>query len=133
VTNCEFNLRSRNELLLSCKIATPFFATLAQQGSLEYPLFGLSLTRNTSGTLSIGMIYCLCSISEYPSVTITGAVDATVVANVSAISWHDVVPFSPFGSENNVSSYLQWTIVLDGFSVCASSCRFGPFADMCDR
>ncbi|KAF8071741.1 aspartic peptidase A1 [Lyophyllum atratum] len=79
--------------------STPFLVSLAQQGLLEYPLFGLSLTRNASGTLTIG------------------AVDASVVKNASLISWNHVVDFAPFGAESNVSSYLQWTIPMSGFSV----------------
>lgn len=79
--------------------ATPFFSTLAQQGQLDYPLFGLSLTRNTTGTLSIG------------------AIDSSVVTNLSHIGWNEVVPFSPFGSESNKSSYLQWAISLSSFGV----------------
>lgn len=77
--------------------STPFFVTLAQQGLLDYPLFGLSLTRNTSGTLSIG------------------AVDSSVVTNASLISWNNVAEFSPFGAESNVSSYLQWAIPIANF------------------
>ncbi|KAH9068324.1 acid protease [Lactarius deliciosus] len=64
--------------------ATPFFPQLAQQGLLDYPLFGVNLKRNGSaGSLSLG------------------AVDSTIVTNVSLIEWHEVVPFEPFGSENN--------------------------------
>ncbi|KAI0077907.1 acid protease [Panus rudis PR-1116 ss-1] len=74
--------------------ATPFFATMAQRGQLDYPLFGLSLTRNSSGTLALG------------------AVDGSVVTNASLIDWNEVVPFAPFGSESNTTSYLQWTIPL---------------------
>ncbi|OBZ72451.1 Aspartic protease [Grifola frondosa] len=49
--------------------ATPIFATMAQQGQLDYPLFGLSLTRNGSGTLAFG------------------AIDASVVVNRSLIDY----------------------------------------------
>lgn len=35
-------------------VATPFFSTLAEQGVLDYPVFGLSLTRNATGTLTLG-------------------------------------------------------------------------------
>lgn len=79
--------------------STSFFANLSQQGLLEYPLFAFSLTRNLSGSLSIG------------------AVDASVVVNASQIGWNKVAPFPPFGSENNISSYFQWAIPLSGFSV----------------
>ena len=35
-------------------LATPFFSTMAQNGQLDYPLFGLSLTRDDSGSLAFG-------------------------------------------------------------------------------
>ncbi|KAF8227298.1 acid protease [Tricholoma matsutake] len=82
---------------LSVTNSTPFFVTLAQQGLLDYPLFGLSLTRNASGTLSMG------------------AVDSSVVTNASLINWNNVAEFSPFGAESNVSSYLQWAIPMSSF------------------
>lgn len=78
--------------------SAPFFARLAQEGLLDYPLFGLSLTRNDTGTLAIG------------------AIDGTVVTNVSRVVWNKVVEFSPFGSESNSSSYLQWVIPMSSFS-----------------
>ncbi|TFK40330.1 acid protease [Crucibulum laeve] len=79
--------------------STPFFANLAQQGLLEYPLFAVSLTRNATGSLSIG------------------AIDASIVTNASRISWNRVAQFPPFGAENNASSYLQWVIPLSAFAV----------------
>ncbi|KAF8920307.1 aspartic peptidase domain-containing protein [Mucidula mucida] len=79
--------------------STPFFVQLAQQGHLDYPLFGLSLTRNSSGTLTLG------------------AIDASVVTNVSAIGWHPVVEFAPIGNDNNSSSYLQWATPFTSFAV----------------
>ncbi|KAI0747287.1 acid protease [Irpex lacteus] len=79
---------------------TPFFATMAQRGQLAYPLFGLSLTLNSSGSLTLG------------------AVDGSVVTNLSLIQWNEVVPFAPLlGSAGNTSSYLQWTIPLSGIQV----------------
>lgn len=78
---------------------SPFFATLASKGLLEYPLFGLSLTRNSTGTL------------------VLGAIDSSVVTNVSHVGWNKVAQFPPFGVENNVSSYLQWTIPLTAVAV----------------
>jgi hypothetical protein len=86
-------------VLTLCALATPFVPTLAEQGKISYPLFGLGLTRNTTGTLSIG------------------AIDSSVVKNVSDIAWNQVVPFAPFGSESNSSSYLQWAIHLSSFGV----------------
>ena len=35
-------------------LATPFFSTLAEQGILDCPIFGLSLTRNATGTFALG-------------------------------------------------------------------------------
>lgn len=78
---------------------TPFFATMAQRGQLEYPLFGLSLGLNTSGSLTFG------------------AVDGSVVDNITSIVWNEVMPFAPFGTESNTTSYLQWAIPLGGISV----------------
>ncbi|KAG6333273.1 hypothetical protein ID866_5815 [Astraeus odoratus] len=42
-----------SEIYATAANATPFFATLASQGILGYPLFGLSLTRNSSGTITL--------------------------------------------------------------------------------
>lgn len=75
-------------------LGTPFIASLVQKGLLSYPLFGLSLTRNDSGTLTLG------------------AVDSTVVTDPGKITLHEVVQFAPFGHERNVSGYLQWAIAL---------------------
>ncbi|KAI0342755.1 acid protease [Trametopsis cervina] len=73
---------------------TPFLATVAQRGQLAYPLFGLSLTLNSSGSLTL------------------------VVSNISLIHWTEVVPFAPLlGSAGNTSSYLQWAIPLSGIQV----------------
>ncbi|KAJ7903534.1 aspartic peptidase A1 [Mycena olivaceomarginata] len=79
--------------------STPFFPALAQQGVLDYPLFGLSLTNDASGSLSFG------------------AIDTTIVKNVSKIGWNPVVEFSPVGAESNASSYLHWVTPLSAFSV----------------
>ncbi|KAH9838252.1 acid protease [Rhodofomes roseus] len=75
--------------------ATPIFASAASRGLLNYPLFGLSLRKNGTGSLTLG------------------AIDASVVTNRSAIEWHDVVPFAPFnGTNDTTASYLQWAIEL---------------------
>ncbi|KDR76212.1 hypothetical protein GALMADRAFT_247475 [Galerina marginata CBS 339.88] len=79
--------------------SSSIFAALASQGLLEYPLFAFSLTRNSTGTLTLG------------------AVDSSVVTNVSRIGWNKVAQFPPFGAENNMSSYLQWAIPLTGIAV----------------
>ncbi|KAM5535927.1 hypothetical protein V8D89_010367 [Ganoderma adspersum] len=80
--------------------ATPFFASLSQNGSLDYPVFGLSLTRDTGGSLTFG------------------AIDGSVVANRSLIEFNEIVPFAPFqGLGGNATSYLQWALVLEGISV----------------
>jgi hypothetical protein len=86
--------------------STPFFAGLAQDGLIDYPLFGFSLTRNTSGSLTIG------------------AIDSSVVTNASEINWNNVVEFPPFSMESNTSSYLQWAIPISGFAV--DSVRLNP-------
>ncbi|KAJ7637731.1 aspartic peptidase domain-containing protein [Mycena polygramma] len=86
--------------------STPFFPSLAQRGILDYPLFGLSLTRNTTGSLSLG------------------AIDTSIVTNVSKVGWNKIVEFSPIGSESNVSSYLHWVTPLAAFTV--GSTRISP-------
>ncbi|KZT22353.1 acid protease [Neolentinus lepideus HHB14362 ss-1] len=88
--------------------ATPFFATLSQEGLVNYPLFGLSLTRNTSGTLSLG------------------AIDASIVENTNNIEWSEVVAFSPFGTERNTTSYLQWAIPMADILVNGSAITPSP-------
>lgn len=82
---------------------TPFFSSLARRGIVDYPIFGIYLTRNASGTLSFG------------------ALDSNVVKNVSNIEWHYVVPFAPEGASNNVSSYLYWALELSSISVNGTS------------
>ncbi|CAE6465155.1 unnamed protein product [Rhizoctonia solani] len=79
-------------------IAVPPVARLAQQGLLSYPMFGLSLRKNDTGTLSLG------------------AIDADVVKNQSLIAWHDVAPF-PILPNDNSSIYLQWAIHLSGVAI----------------
>ena len=46
-----------------------------------------------------------------------GAIDSSVVGNLSSVEWHYVVPFAPEGASNNVSSYLFWTLQLSSISV----------------
>ncbi|KAI5989635.1 acid protease [Pisolithus orientalis] len=92
-----------SEIYASTANATPFFATLASQGILQYPIFGLSLTRNATGTLALG------------------AIDVSVVQNVSNIIWNEVVPFSPIGTQTNTSGYFYWSIYMTGFSVNGTS------------
>ncbi|GJJ08689.1 hypothetical protein Clacol_002908 [Clathrus columnatus] len=81
--------------------ASPFVPALVERGVLDYPLVGLSLTYDTSGTLSFG------------------AIDKSVVPNVSLISWHAVEPFSPLPGQNASTTplYLDWVIPLDGIVV----------------
>ncbi|QRW18022.1 aspartyl protease [Rhizoctonia solani] len=79
-------------------IAVPPVARLAQQGLLSYPMFGLSLRKNDTGTLSLG------------------AIDSDVVKNQSLISWHDVAPFPTLPNDNS-SIYLQWAIHLAGVAI----------------
>ena len=46
-----------------------------------------------------------------------GAVDSTIVKNVSLIEWMEVAPFEPVGNESNVSSYLEWAIPISTLTV----------------
>jgi hypothetical protein len=46
-----------------------------------------------------------------------GAVDSTIVSNVSLIEWIEVAPFEPVGIESNVSSYLEWAIPISTITV----------------
>ncbi|KAL1679441.1 aspartic peptidase domain-containing protein [Schizophyllum commune] len=91
----------RLSTIANSKVAnsTPFFPTLAQQGNLTYPLFGLSLTYNNSGTLSLG------------------AVDSSVVKDMSQVGWNQVVEFAPAPGKGDESSYLEWAIPMPAFGV----------------
>ncbi|KAF9468109.1 aspartic peptidase A1 [Collybia nuda] len=112
VTNCNVTMTDQTSGIIglgfprlssipsSVTNSTPFFLALAQQGLLDYPLFGFSLTRNATGTLSIGdflLTFLPC--------------------NASHISWNNVAEFSPFSTESNSSSYLQWVIPIQDLSV----------------
>ncbi|KAG1747192.1 uncharacterized protein EDB91DRAFT_1048508, partial [Suillus paluster] len=88
----------QSEISASATNATSFCSTLAQQGILEYPLFGLSLTRNATGTLTLG---------QSPP----GAIDVSVAQNLS-----QVVPFSPVCTQTNTSGYFYWAIPLSSFA-----------------
>ena len=109
--------------MLSLAAAAPFFANLAQRGLVEYPLFGLSLTRNSSGSLTLGASAIpLVGCVGFSCALATGAVDGSVVTNISLIHWNPVVPFAPsLGSASNTSSYLQWTVPLGNISVSAAA------------
>ena len=94
---------------------------MAQNGQLDYPLFGLSLTRDNSGSLTFGTFR---GVGVGPYVRLTtlkiGAIDGSVVSNRTNIEWNEVVPFAPFaGTAGNTSSYLLWTVVLESLSVSA--------------
>ncbi|KIJ62783.1 hypothetical protein HYDPIDRAFT_113882 [Hydnomerulius pinastri MD-312] len=91
-----------SEIYVATANATPFIASLSEQGILDYPIFGLSLTRNSTGTLSLG------------------AVDVSVVQNISEIVWNEVVPFSPLGTQFNTSGYFYWAIHMTNFAVNGS-------------
>ncbi|CAE7067490.1 unnamed protein product [Rhizoctonia solani] len=91
----QLGLSSITECLIT---AVPPVARLAQQGLLSYPIFGLSLRKNDTGTLSLG------------------AIDADVVKNQSLISWHDVAPFPTLPNDNS-SIYLQWAIHLSSVAI----------------
>lgn len=86
--------------------AAPFFVTLAQQGLLDYPLFGFSLPSNGTkvGTLTFG------------------AIDASIVKKVDEINWNPVVQFPPFlGTRNGTAPYLHWALPLASISVTDGS------------
>jgi hypothetical protein len=52
-----------------------------------------------------------------PDLMHVGAVDSTVVKNISLIEWNEVVAFEPVGIESNVSSYLEWAIPISVITV----------------
>jgi hypothetical protein len=57
-------------------------------------------------------------VNGLPSyLVLVGAVDSTIVTNVSLVEWIEVTPFEPIGSESNVSSYLQWAIPISNITV----------------
>lgn len=56
--------------------------------------------------------------------SLSGAVDGSVVTNITAIVWNEVMSFAPFGSESNSSSYLQWAIPLGGISVSRADTEY---------
>lgn len=89
----------QSEISARAASATPFFSTLAQQGILDYPIFGLSLTRNATGTFTLG------------------AIDVSVVQNVSQVVWNEVVSFSPVSTQTNTSGYFYWAIRMSSFAV----------------
>lgn len=99
-------------------LAPPLFATMAQQGLLSYPLFGIHLPQNLSSTGSLSLGKEAFGFTSRWLITRAGAIDASIVTNRSLIEWNEVVPFAPIGSTSNVSSYLQWAIRLSGISVC---------------
>ncbi|KAG1906727.1 aspartic peptidase domain-containing protein [Suillus fuscotomentosus] len=88
-----------SEISARAASATPFFSTLAQQGILDYPIFGLSLKRNATRTFTLG------------------AIDVSVVQNVSQVVWNEVVSFSPIGTQTNISGYFYWVIRMSSFAV----------------
>jgi hypothetical protein len=97
--------------------ATPFFTKLTQQGRLDYPLFGISLQRDASpGSLSLGEVgFSPNGLS--PHLLHQGALDSTIVRNISLIEWNEVVPFEPVGIESNMSSYFEWAIPISAITV----------------
>ncbi|KAF8553950.1 acid protease [Imleria badia] len=92
-----------SEIYAATPDAPPFIASLSEQGILDYPIFGLRLTWNSTGTLALG------------------AIDASVVQNTSDIVWNDVVPFSPLGTQTNTSGYMFWAMHMTGFAVNGSA------------
>jgi hypothetical protein len=77
----------------------------------------VNLRRNgSSGSLSIGEVCCTSNRLSSDLVRV-GALDSTIVNNVSLIEWIEVVPFQPFGAQSNVSSYLQWATPISNITV----------------
>lgn len=98
--------------------AAPFFTTLAYRGLLDYPLFALSLTRDHTGSLTLG------------------GIDASVVNDTSRITWNRVASFAPFLNEANATAatYLQWAIPLTSFSVNGTSLTPNPtYSELTER
>ncbi|KAJ7494699.1 hypothetical protein B0H11DRAFT_914217 [Mycena galericulata] len=130
VTNCACISRPEPRFADAVE-ATPFFPSLAQQGVLDYPLFGLSLTNNASGSLSLGMPFNLTLpilLNDF-----IGAIDTNIVTNVSNIGWNTVVEFSPVASESNTSSYLYWATVFSSvpFFLITASDRYQASGFFC--
>ncbi|KZS88127.1 acid protease [Sistotremastrum niveocremeum HHB9708] len=94
----------------STPAAPPFISTMVETGLLAYPMFGLSLTYQNNGSLSLG------------------AIDSSVVSNLSAIEWHPVVPFAPFSNTTvaNSSIYLQWALELSDIFVNGTEVKPSP-------
>ncbi|KZW03653.1 acid protease [Exidia glandulosa HHB12029] len=87
--------------------APPIMERLAQEGQLQYPLFGVNLAAETP-TLSLG------------------AIDSDVVNNVPAVEWHDVVSFGHFAKENTSSVHLHWALQLSSVDVDTTSIDITP-------
>lgn len=87
---------------------------------LPYPIVGLSLTHSTNGTLSLGALlsYWQCILVSIFTFHL-GAIDSSVVQNISLMSWHVVEPFEPFPGQNASTTplYLDWVIPLDDLIV----------------
>ncbi|KAG5221787.1 aspartic peptidase [Salix suchowensis] len=77
-------------------------------------LLGLGFPR-LSGVIKPSRTVGDCYVSQLRGPPDTPAATPFLPAN---ISWNPVVQFTPFASESNVSSYLQWAIPLGGFSRC---------------
>ncbi|KAJ8072519.1 hypothetical protein PM082_016078 [Marasmius tenuissimus] len=88
--------------------SSPLLATLTQKGLLDYPLFGLSLTRDIHGTLALG------------------AIDGSVVKKIEDVEWHEVVQFPPIGIETNETSYWHWALPMRDLSVDGIPLKLSP-------
>ncbi|KAF5341657.1 hypothetical protein D9611_001875 [Ephemerocybe angulata] len=94
--------------ILKATNSTPFFTTLAYKGLLDYPLFALSLTKNLTGSLTIGKFSPFTTFRQ--------------------ISWNRVATFPPFVNAVNetTATYLQWAIPLPSFSINGTSLTPNP-------
>ena len=106
-------------------LALPFFSTLATKGLLEYPLFALSLSRNSTGTLTLGKSSHSVRFIRLLKAVSVGAIDASIVEYPGNISWNKVAQFPPFGAENSTARYLQWAIPISGIAVSLHSFQDG--------
>ncbi|KDQ14862.1 hypothetical protein BOTBODRAFT_55061 [Botryobasidium botryosum FD-172 SS1] len=88
--------------------APPIISSLVQSGQLAYPLFGLSVAPQGTSTLSLG------------------AIDSSVIPNVTSIEWLPVVPFSPAVNGTSTSAYLQWAVQLASMSLNGTAIPLHP-------
>ncbi|KAG1859417.1 aspartic peptidase domain-containing protein [Suillus tomentosus] len=102
-----------------------FFLTLAQQGILDYPIFGLSLTRNATGMFTLGAIDVSVNGTQYtPQSTYPGPNDNLLIALL------DVGTTGLYGPyQDNLSSKDGATLVLEPTNYIIGPAEGNP--DLC--